>query len=81
MDVGLLEGEGPGLPLPPLVPDPPLVILGEAPVRGVTRQARVTQHQGRAHGGGGGPRHHKQILICISSNGWRHNPLHKVNVP
>ena len=53
MDVCLLEGEGPGLPLLLLVPDLPLVLLRQAPVRGVTRQAGVGQHQGRAHGGDG----------------------------
>ena len=53
MDVGLLQGERPGLSLPVLVPDPPLVLLGQAPVRGVARQARVGQRQGRAHDGDG----------------------------
>ena len=51
MDVSLLEGKGPGLPLRPLVPHSPLVVLGQAPVRGVARQARVWQHQGRGHDG------------------------------
>ena len=49
MDVGLLQGERPGLPLLLLVPDPPLILLAQAPVRGVTRQAGARQRQGRAH--------------------------------